>query len=137
VPSIHFERRNAEVPEEGCGASFVNPQRSAACIAYAFGDLALYTVDLTTVALGIHALVSAVTDGDCSRLLDGEPRKLSDRIEAYAIWVAALWEARGVQRRAQGSEERATAAFGEAAARYAEHGRPLDKVRCEQRMRGG
>jgi hypothetical protein len=51
-------------------------------------------------------------------------------------WVAALWEARGVQRRAQGNEERATAAFGEAAARYGELGRPLDKERCERRMRG-
>jgi DNA-binding SARP family transcriptional activator len=51
-------------------------------------------------------------------------------------WVAALWEARGVQRRAQGTEERALAAFGEAAARFAELGRPLDENRCRARMRG-
>jgi tetratricopeptide (TPR) repeat protein len=51
-------------------------------------------------------------------------------------WVAALWEARGVQRRAQGNEERALAAFGEAAARFGELKRPLDRTRCEERMRG-
>lgn len=51
-------------------------------------------------------------------------------------WVAALWEARGIHRRAQGNEERATAAFSEAAARFEELGRPLDRARCEGRMRG-
>jgi DNA-binding SARP family transcriptional activator len=51
-------------------------------------------------------------------------------------WVAALWEARGVERRAQGSEERALAAFSEAAARFGELGRPGDRARCESRMRG-
>jgi DNA-binding SARP family transcriptional activator len=51
-------------------------------------------------------------------------------------WVAAVWEARGVHRRALGSEERALAAFGEAAARFGELGRPLEKARCERRMRG-
>ena len=51
-------------------------------------------------------------------------------------WIATLWEARGVQRRAQGSEERAIAAFGEAAARFGQLGRPLDRERCAGRMRG-
>jgi hypothetical protein len=50
-------------------------------------------------------------------------------------WVATLWEARGVLRRAQGNEERATAAFGEAVARFEELRRPLDRARCEERMR--
>ena len=50
-------------------------------------------------------------------------------------WVAALWEARGVQRRAQGSEERALAAFSEAAERFGELGRPLDEARCRGRMK--
>ena len=50
-------------------------------------------------------------------------------------WGATLWEARGVHRRAQGNEERAAAAFGEAAARFEELGRPLDRARCEARMR--
>jgi DNA-binding SARP family transcriptional activator len=45
-------------------------------------------------------------------------------------WVAAVWEARGVLRRAQGNEERAAALLGEAAARFAELGRPLDQARC-------
>lgn len=49
-------------------------------------------------------------------------------------WVAAVWEARGVQRRAQGNEDRARAAFYEAAARFGELGRPLDRARCEARI---
>jgi hypothetical protein len=49
-------------------------------------------------------------------------------------WVAALWEARGVQRRAQKNEVRALAAFDEAAARYEDLGRPRDQARCVARM---
>jgi DNA-binding SARP family transcriptional activator len=49
-------------------------------------------------------------------------------------WAAALWEARGVQRRAQKRELRALAAFDEAAARYQELGRPRDQARCLARM---
>ncbi len=50
-------------------------------------------------------------------------------------WVAALWEARGVQRRAQGNEARALAAFSEAVARFGELGRPGDRARCDARLR--
>ncbi|WP_217575386.1 BTAD domain-containing putative transcriptional regulator [Mesorhizobium sp. GbtcB19] len=49
-------------------------------------------------------------------------------------WAAALWEARGVQRRAQDKEVRALAAFEEAASRYEELGRPRDQARCLARM---
>lgn len=49
-------------------------------------------------------------------------------------WAAALWEARGVQRRAQNKEVRALAAFEEAASRYEELGRPRDRARCLARM---
>jgi DNA-binding SARP family transcriptional activator len=50
-------------------------------------------------------------------------------------WVAAVWEARGVQRRAQGQEDRALAAFDEASTRFIELGRPLDQARCQARMK--
>jgi hypothetical protein len=50
-------------------------------------------------------------------------------------WTAALWEARGVHRRALGNEARAVAAFEEAAARFTEVGRPLEAKRCEDRAR--
>ncbi|RRI06464.1 hypothetical protein EH240_04150 [Mesorhizobium tamadayense] len=50
-------------------------------------------------------------------------------------WAAALWEARGVQRREQNKEVRALAAFEEAAGRYEELGRPRDQARCLARMR--
>jgi tetratricopeptide (TPR) repeat protein len=49
-------------------------------------------------------------------------------------WAAALWEARGVQRRAQKNDVRALAAFDEAATRYEELGRPRDQARCLARM---
>lgn len=45
-------------------------------------------------------------------------------------WVAAIWEARGVHRHARGENEQASALFREAAARYAELGRPRDQERC-------
>jgi DNA-binding SARP family transcriptional activator len=51
-------------------------------------------------------------------------------------WVATIWEARGVQRRAQGAEDRAVAAFGEAAARFHDLGRPLEAARCKARISG-
>jgi DNA-binding SARP family transcriptional activator len=49
-------------------------------------------------------------------------------------WVAAVWEARGVQRRAQGNEEQAAALFREAATRYASVGRQRDSERCLARI---
>nr|WP_020629002.1 hypothetical protein [Mesorhizobium loti] len=49
-------------------------------------------------------------------------------------WVAAVWEARGVQRRAERNKTRAVAAFEEAATRFAALGRPIDEVRCRERM---
>jgi DNA-binding SARP family transcriptional activator len=48
-------------------------------------------------------------------------------------WVAAVWEARGIQRRAEGSDVRAQLAFEEAASRYAALGRPTDEMRCRER----
>jgi DNA-binding SARP family transcriptional activator len=51
-------------------------------------------------------------------------------------WVAAVWEARGVQRRAQGNEETAVALFREAATRYAAVGRQRESERCLGRIAG-
>jgi len=71
--------------------------------------------------------------------LDQVSRRL-DEVERIASmwnggpWVAALWEARGVFRRAQGNAARATAGFSEAAARFLELGRPLDHARVVARM---
>jgi hypothetical protein len=45
-----------------------------------------------------------------------------------APWAAAVWEARGAQRRAEGSKARAMAAFEEAATRYAALDRPRDST---------
>jgi hypothetical protein len=43
---------------------------------------------------------------------------------------AAVWEARAVLRHAHGDVERARAFWQEAADRFAEVGRPLDRDRC-------
>jgi DNA-binding SARP family transcriptional activator len=45
-------------------------------------------------------------------------------------WHAAIWEARGETRRAQGDEQAASVMFREAAERFAEAGRPRDAARC-------
>ncbi len=49
-------------------------------------------------------------------------------------WVAAVWEARGVQRRAEKNAARAASAFEEAASRYAALGRPADEARCREEL---
>ena len=50
-------------------------------------------------------------------------------------WHAAIWEARGELRRAQGDEEQGAALFREAAARFASVGRPRDEARCRASAR--
>lgn len=52
-------------------------------------------------------------------------------------WVAAVWEARGVQRRAEGNEEQAAGLLREAAERYRELGRMGDARRCLERVAAG
>jgi DNA-binding SARP family transcriptional activator len=45
-------------------------------------------------------------------------------------WLAAVWEARGVLRLAEGNQPQAAALFNEAAEQFAQVGRPLDEARC-------
>lgn len=49
-------------------------------------------------------------------------------------WVAAVWEARGHQRRAENNNAWAVSAFEEAASRYAALGRPTDETRCRAQI---
>jgi hypothetical protein len=77
------------------------------------------------------ALVDAGELDDVGRRLD-EAERLAGMWHG-GPWQAALWEARGVLRIAQGQRDRALSAFGEAAARFAELGRPLDQARCAAR----
>lgn len=78
----------------------------------------------------------ALVDAGC---LDDVGRRLDDADRIAGMWQggpwqAALWEARGVLRKALGHPDRATAAFSEAAARFAELGRPLDAARVTRRL---
>jgi hypothetical protein len=45
-------------------------------------------------------------------------------------WLAAVWEARGVLRRAEGDHAQATALFNEAAEQFARARWPVDEARC-------
>lgn len=47
-------------------------------------------------------------------------------------WQAATWEARAVLRDAQGDRDQAAALYREAAARFAELGRPVEAARCAE-----
>lgn len=73
--------------------------------------------------------------------LDQVGRRLdeAERISAMwhgGPWVAAVWEARGIQRRAEKNDARAVSAFEEAASRYAFLGRPTDEARCRAQIPG-
>jgi tetratricopeptide (TPR) repeat protein len=73
--------------------------------------------------------------------LDQVGRRLdeAERISAMwhgGPWVAAVWEARGIQRRAEKNDARAVSAFEEAASRYAFLGRPADEARCRAQIPG-
>lgn len=75
------------------------------------------------------------------RELDQVGRRLdeAERISAMwhgGPWVAAVWDARGIQRRAENSHARAVSAFEEAASRYAWLGRPTDETRCREHVAG-
>ena len=70
--------------------------------------------------------------------LDGARRRLDETERLAGMWqggpwVAAVWEARGVLRHAQGRSEQASALLHEAAVRYGELGRPAEQARCDAR----
>jgi len=88
-----------------------------------------------SMALRTASAIALAEAGD----LEQVDRRLNDAERIAGMWqggpwAAALWEARGVQRRAQNKEMRALAAFEEAAGRYEELGRPRDRARCLARM---
>lgn len=107
--------------------------------AIAEGDRSLYGVGACQpCSLGFRtasaiALAEAGEVAEVGRRLD-EAERLAGMWNG-GPWVAAVWEARGVQRYAQGNSERALAALDEAATRFGELGRPLEQARCRTRMK--
>jgi DNA-binding SARP family transcriptional activator len=74
--------------------------------------------------------------------LDQVGRRLDEAERIAAMWqggpwVAAVWEARGIQRRAENNNTQAVSAFVEAASRYASLGRPTDEHRCRTQISHG
>ncbi|OEO32870.1 hypothetical protein VW23_009420 [Devosia insulae DS-56] len=116
------------------------PSREKAAEAILAGDRLLTTgaCQPCSMALRTASVIALVEAGQLQEV----DRRLADAERIAGMWhggpwAAALWEARGVQRRAQGHEVRALAAFDEAASRYAELGRPRDAARCLARMGTG
>lgn len=84
-------------------------------------------------SMGFH--VAAATSYAAAGRLDAARRRLSTAEQLAGMWPggpwhAALWEARGVLRRAEGHEDQAIGLFREAAATFAELGRRQDEQRC-------
>ncbi|MEA5453971.1 BTAD domain-containing putative transcriptional regulator [Sinomonas sp. JGH33] len=84
-------------------------------------------------SMGYH--VAAATSYALAGRLATARRRLATAEQLAGMWPggpwhAALWEARAVLRQAEGHDDQANALFREAAAGFAELGRPLDELRC-------
>ncbi|MBT2515777.1 BTAD domain-containing putative transcriptional regulator [Arthrobacter sp. ISL-30] len=84
-------------------------------------------------SMGYH--VAAATSYALAGRLDAARRRLATAEQLAGMWPggpwhAALWEARGILRRAEGHDDQANALFREAAASFAELGRHRDQLRC-------
>ncbi len=84
-------------------------------------------------SIGFH--VTAATSRARTGNLEAAHQHLdtADRIAGMwqgGPWQAAVWEARGVLRIAEGDHDQGAALLDEAATRFADAGRPLDAARC-------
>ena len=113
------------------------PEEAAQVIAQ--GDRALYGVGACQPCSMGFRTASAIVLAEAGEVTEvGRRLDEAERLAGMwngGPWVAAVWEARGVQRHAQGKPERAIAALDEAATRFGELGRPLDQARCRARMK--
>jgi hypothetical protein len=90
-----------------------------------------------SMAFRVASAIAMAEDGDP----DLAGRRLEDAERVAGMWqggpwVAAVWEARGVHRKAKGQVDQAGALFREAAARFTELGRTRDAARCLERASG-
>jgi DNA-binding SARP family transcriptional activator len=84
-----------------------------------------------SMAFRVAATVALARAGDLRQArarLDGAERIAG--LWQGGPWLAAVWEARGVLRRAEGDHARATALFKEAAEQFARARWPVDEARC-------
>jgi DNA-binding SARP family transcriptional activator len=109
-----------------------DPPRSVAAVQRA--DAALANRDLCppcSMGFRVAATVALARAGDLQQArarLEG-----AERIAGMwqgGPWLAAVWEARGVLRRAEGDHAQATALFKEAADQFARARWPVDEARC-------
>ena len=85
--------------------------------------------------------VAAATSFAMAGRIDAASRRLAKAEQVAGMWPggpwhAALWEARGVLRLAEGLDDQANALFREAGAAFGELGRRPDELRCLARAAG-
>jgi DNA-binding SARP family transcriptional activator len=95
--------------------------------------LALHSYGCQPCSMGLR--IASATALAAMGELDQVGRRLDEAERIAGMWhggpwAAAVWEARGAQRRAERNDARAVSAFEEAASRYAALGRPADEARC-------
>jgi hypothetical protein len=85
-------------------------------------------------SIGFH-VTAAITRAQAGDLTGGQRHlEKAERIAGMwqgGPWEAAVWEARGTLRIAQGDREQGLALLKEAADRFARVGHPLDAARCK------
>jgi DNA-binding SARP family transcriptional activator len=109
-----------------------DPPRSVAAVRRADAALADREVcPPCSMSFGVAATMALARAGDIrqarARLDDAE--RIAGMWQG-GPWLAAIWEARGELRRAEGDSAQATALFKEAAERFAEARWPVDEARC-------
>jgi DNA-binding SARP family transcriptional activator len=109
-----------------------DPQRAMAAVRRADAALAGQDVCIPcAMGFRVAASIALARAGDADRA--GRRLAEAERVAGMwqgGAWDAAVWEARGELRRAQGDTAQAVAMFKEAAGRFASAGRPLDEARC-------
>jgi len=102
--------------------------------------LALHSYGCQPCSIGFRVAAASALAGMGALEQVGRRLDEAERIAAMwqgGPWVAAVWEARGIQRRAENNSAQAVSAFVEAASRYASLGRPTDEGRCRAQISVG
>jgi DNA-binding SARP family transcriptional activator len=117
------------------GAKVINavqPERALAAVRDADGALAGTEIcEPCSMTFRVASAAAAARAGDLPRA--AASLEHAERIAGMwqgGPWLAAVWEARGELRLAEGAPDQAAALFSEAAAGFARGGRTLDEARC-------
>ena len=104
--------------------------RSVAAIQRADAALADHLCPPCSMGFMVAATVALARAGDLQQARARRGSRADRRHVAGGPWLAAVWEARGVLRQAEGDHAQATALFKEAADQFAQARWPVDEARC-------